>query len=112
MLQGELGFADGEILTQIEQLDEGNPVNSIVADLTGWWSGTNANGQSGLFPSNYVELVEDEAPQPEAAPAAPPPPPAPPAPPAAQAAGREVEQEEDGEVMIGQYECASLKNPR
>jgi drebrin-like protein len=28
-----------------------------------WWMGENARGQSGLFPSNYVELVEgDDAP--------------------------------------------------
>ena len=24
-----------------------------------WWMGENARGQTGLFPSNYVELVED-----------------------------------------------------
>jgi drebrin-like protein len=24
-----------------------------------WWMGENARGQSGLFPSNYVELVEE-----------------------------------------------------
>ena len=24
-----------------------------------WWMGENAKGQAGLFPSNYVELVED-----------------------------------------------------
>lgn len=30
-----------------------------------WWMGENARGQSGLFPSNYVELVEsDDAPPP------------------------------------------------
>ncbi|ORX33281.1 SH3 domain-containing protein [Kockovaella imperatae] len=91
--EGEIGFADGEILTQIEQLDEG------------WWSGTNANGQSGLFPANYVELIEDDGPaEGEAPPAAPPPPPAPPAPPAAQAANREAEEEEEGEVMVAQYD--------
>lgn len=25
-----------------------------------WWMGENARGQTGLFPSNYVELVEDQ----------------------------------------------------
>ncbi|KAJ8126184.1 hypothetical protein O1611_g7456 [Lasiodiplodia mahajangana] len=25
-----------------------------------WWMGTNSQGETGLFPSNYVELVEDE----------------------------------------------------
>lgn len=28
-----------------------------------WWMGTNSRGESGLFPSNYVELVEDDTPQ-------------------------------------------------
>jgi hypothetical protein len=26
-----------------------------------WWMGQNSQGETGLFPSNYVELVEDEA---------------------------------------------------
>lgn len=76
--------------------------------VIGWWSGTNATGQAGLFPSNYCELVEAEE---EEAAAPPPPPPAPPAPPApapppgAAVAAREAEEEEDeGEVMIAAYE--------
>lgn len=36
----ELSFAEGEVITQIDQID---------AD---WWSGYGANGQQGLFPSN------------------------------------------------------------
>ena len=32
-----------------------------------WWMGTNSAGESGLFPSNYVELVEDDAEDAEAA---------------------------------------------
>lgn len=37
-----------------------------------WWMGQNAQGQTGLFPSNYVELVEgddEDAPPPAAPPA-------------------------------------------
>lgn len=43
--EGEIGFAEGETVTAIDQIDEG------------WWKGTNARGEEGLFPSNYVELV-------------------------------------------------------
>ena len=25
-----------------------------------WWMGENARGETGLFPSNYVELIEDQ----------------------------------------------------
>lgn len=68
----ELELREGEYVTNIEMVDED------------WWMGTNSQGESGLFPSNYVELVEDEAeeappapaPAPAAGHAAPPPPPA------------------------------------
>ena len=46
----ELELKDGEHVTNIEMVDED------------WWMGTNERGESGLFPSNYVELVEDDAP--------------------------------------------------
>ncbi|OTA82201.1 hypothetical protein M434DRAFT_401114 [Hypoxylon sp. CO27-5] len=64
----ELELREGEYVTNIEMVDED------------WWMGTNARGETGLFPSNYVELVDDEAE--ESAPAAShaaavPPPPAP-----------------------------------
>ncbi|KAG9588399.1 hypothetical protein KCU86_g3041, partial [Aureobasidium melanogenum] len=39
-----------------------------------WWMGQNSQGETGLFPSNYVELVEDDG---AAAGGAAPPPPAP-----------------------------------
>lgn len=29
----------------------------------GWWKGTNEAGQSGLFPSNFVQVVEEQPPQ-------------------------------------------------
>lgn len=66
----ELELIEGEYVTNIEMVDED------------WWMGTNSRGESGLFPSNYVELVEDEE---EEAPAPVPAAPAPAAP--AQASG-------------------------
>lgn len=50
----EIDLVEGEYVTNIEMVDDD------------WWMGTNSKGESGLFPSNYVELVEDEG---EAAPA-------------------------------------------
>ncbi|KAG9234580.1 hypothetical protein BJ875DRAFT_8459 [Amylocarpus encephaloides] len=44
----ELELIEGEIVTNIEMVDED------------WWMGTNQKGESGLFPSNYVELIEEE----------------------------------------------------
>ena len=42
---GELTIRCGEILTL---------TNTDIGE--GWWEGTNANGQSGLFPEAYVEV--------------------------------------------------------
>lgn len=59
----EIELVEGEYVTNIEMVDDD------------WWMGTNSKGHSGLFPSNYVEIVEDG--QAEAqAPESPPPPPA------------------------------------
>ncbi|KAL1603676.1 actin binding protein [Paraconiothyrium brasiliense] len=44
----ELELAEGELVTDIDMVDED------------WWMGTNSRGEQGLFPSNYVELVEDD----------------------------------------------------
>jgi hypothetical protein len=44
----ELELVEGEEVTNIEMVDED------------WWMGMNQKGESGLFPSNYVELVEEE----------------------------------------------------
>lgn len=62
---------EGEVIEQIEELDEG------------WWSGVSVDGsKTGLFPANYVEVVESiEAATAEEPPASPPPPPPPPPPP-------------------------------
>jgi len=44
----ELELREGEYVTNIDMVDDD------------WWMGTNARGETGLFPSNYVELVDDE----------------------------------------------------
>ena len=42
----EISFDVDEIITDIEQIDDG------------WWRGTRQlDGSNGLFPSNYVELI-------------------------------------------------------
>lgn len=45
----EIELKEGEHVTDIEMVDEN------------WWMGINAHGESGLFPSNYVELIENGA---------------------------------------------------
>ena len=45
----ELSVTEGEILQLINQ-DVGE----------GWWEGINSSGVSGLFPKDYVEIMEDE----------------------------------------------------
>ncbi|KXJ91753.1 hypothetical protein Micbo1qcDRAFT_188456 [Microdochium bolleyi] len=68
----ELELREGEYVTNIDMVDDD------------WWMGTNGRGEVGLFPSNYVELVDDA----DDGPAAPEPPvasrPPPPAAPAAE----------------------------
>ncbi|PHH59886.1 hypothetical protein CDD81_2405 [Ophiocordyceps australis] len=44
----EIDLIEGELVTNIDMVDED------------WWMGTNSKGESGLFPSNYVELIDDE----------------------------------------------------
>lgn len=45
--EGELSFVEGELITEIEFVSEE------------WWQGKNeSKGLEGVFPSNYVELVE------------------------------------------------------
>ena len=72
----EIELLEGQIVTDIDMVDED------------WWIGTNVKGERGLFPSNYVEVVEEsQAPAPAPAPRPVPPPverePTPPPPPAA-----------------------------
>ncbi|KAF4976535.1 hypothetical protein FZEAL_6807 [Fusarium zealandicum] len=44
----EIDLVEGDYVTNIDMVDED------------WWMGTNSRGESGLFPSNYVEVVEDD----------------------------------------------------
>ncbi len=44
----EIELKEGEYVINIDMVDED------------WWMGGNARGQTGLFPSNYVELVADD----------------------------------------------------
>ncbi|XXG98808.1 Cytosolic Fe-S cluster assembly factor nar1 [Hypoxylon texense] len=66
----EIELRENEYVTNIDMVDED------------WWMGTNAQGETGLFPSNYVEIVDDDAEEPApvasaaASHAVPPPPPA------------------------------------
>lgn len=60
----ELELREGEYVTNIEMVDDD------------WWMGTNSQGESGLFPSNYVELVDDDEDEGAAAPQPPAPAPA------------------------------------
>lgn len=46
----EILLREGEVVTDIVQLDEG------------WWQGRNAQGHVGLFPANYVEAIAAQAP--------------------------------------------------
>lgn len=46
--ENEIELREGDYVTNIEMVDED------------WWMGTNSQGDTGLFPSNYVELIEDE----------------------------------------------------
>ena len=44
----ELGLREGEYVSNIEMVDDD------------WWMGQNPRGETGLFPSNYVELIDGE----------------------------------------------------
>ncbi|KAI9256458.1 hypothetical protein BDA99DRAFT_441889 [Phascolomyces articulosus] len=55
----EMTLVEGEVVVQIDQVDEG------------WWYGVSEDGKKqGLFPANYVQLMEEEQ-QPQSQPVAP-----------------------------------------
>ncbi|EHL03089.1 putative protein app1 [Glarea lozoyensis 74030] len=83
----ELELVEGEIVTNIEMVDDD------------WWMGTNQKGESGLFPSNYVELIEGDEEEQEAPPAPAARTPAPAPEPAAESAGATA-------IAIYDYEAA------
>uniref|UniRef100_A0A1L8E5W7 Putative drebrin n=1 Tax=Nyssomyia neivai TaxID=330878 RepID=A0A1L8E5W7_9DIPT len=43
----EINFDPGDVITHIDRIDEG------------WWQGLSPDGSYGLFPANYVQLLED-----------------------------------------------------
>jgi len=95
--ENEMALVEGETIEQIEQIDEG------------WWSGVGAGGtKSGLFPANYVEVMEGSGDAAETAPIPPPPPPPPPAelaaPPAPPAPPVHAPAEDEGVVAIALYD--------
>ncbi|PWW79305.1 hypothetical protein C7212DRAFT_355347 [Tuber magnatum] len=45
--ENEIGLVEGQVVGEIDMVDED------------WWAGRNAAGEHGLFPSNFVELLED-----------------------------------------------------
>ena len=47
---GEITFDPGDIITDIDQIDDG------------WWKGRGPDGRYGLFPANYAELCDSTTP--------------------------------------------------
>ncbi|KAI9357783.1 hypothetical protein BD770DRAFT_410603 [Pilaira anomala] len=94
----EMSLSEGELVQQIDQVDEG------------WWFGVSEDGKKqGLFPANYVQVLEEEEEEGEEVPqqqqqeeaAAATPPPAPPVAPAAP------EVETKGNVAVALYDYAA-----
>lgn len=83
-----MSLVEGEVITQIDQVDEG------------WWFGVSEDGKKqGLFPANYVQIVEEPAHEEPAAPASasiPPPPP--------PAAPQQQQQQDLGNVAVALYD--------
>ncbi|KAK8070125.1 hypothetical protein PG994_006741 [Apiospora phragmitis] len=92
----ELELREGEYVTNIEMVDED------------WWMGTNSSGESGLFPSNYVELVEDEEDAPAAPAASMPPPPSPPA--AAEPEPAPAQSGDSGPTATAQFDYEAAED--
>lgn len=61
----EISFDPGDIITHIDQIDEGNYYfgqlfirRNVTLNILGWWQGFSVRFNSyGLFPANYVELL-------------------------------------------------------
>ncbi|KAI3331933.1 hypothetical protein HD806DRAFT_478820 [Xylariaceae sp. AK1471] len=102
----ELELREGEYVTNIDMVDDD------------WWMGTNSQGETGLFPSNYVELVDDEAANEDHGIAPPSPPPAaiprPPAPAAEPERHPEPEPEhaaaDVGHTAIAQFDYEAAED--
>jgi hypothetical protein len=44
--ENELTLREGDVVQHVQQVTED------------WWSGETADGRAGLFPANYVELIQ------------------------------------------------------
>ena len=93
----ELELKEGEYITQIEMVDED------------WWMGQNSRGDTGLFPSNYVELVEEHHPAHEPGPSAVEAAPTP-AGPAGGAAGTAHEASQEGPTATALYDYEAAED--
>ncbi|KAI9702082.1 MAG: hypothetical protein M1836_001426 [Candelina mexicana] len=91
----ELELKEGEMVTNIEMVDED------------WWMGQNQRGETGLFPSNYVELEPDEshAPTLNETPEA-----APPAGPVPGAVGAVPQSKATGPVAVAIYDYQAAED--
>lgn len=45
--ENEINFDPGDVISNIEMIDEG------------WWIGTGPDGAHGMFPANYVEILNN-----------------------------------------------------
>lgn len=101
----EIELREGEYVTNIQMVDDD------------WWMGTNSQGESGLFPSNYVELVDEDDDGDADVPLAPAPAPAPTttsAPTAAPAAGAAAPSQSqatsDGPTATAQFDYEAAED--
>ncbi|EAQ92503.1 hypothetical protein CHGG_00738 [Chaetomium globosum CBS 148.51] len=90
----EIELREGEYVTNIEMVDDD------------WWMGTNAQGESGLFPSNYVELVDED----EGAGAPPPPAPVPAPAPAPAVQPEEPQPAPAGPTATAQFDYEAAED--
>ncbi|KAI9713298.1 MAG: hypothetical protein M1812_006657 [Candelaria pacifica] len=91
----ELELKEGEFVTNIDMVDED------------WWMGQNRKGETGLFPSNYVELEPDQGQTPSLnkIPEA-----APPAGPAPGAVGAAHQSKASGPVAVAIYDYQAAED--
>ncbi|KAL7308875.1 actin binding protein [Mucor circinelloides] len=91
----EMSLLEGEVVTQIDQVDEG------------WWFGVSEDGKKqGLFPANYVQILEQEE-QPAAAAAATADIPAAPPVPVHPEEPKQQQQQNQGNVAVALYDYSA-----
>lgn len=90
-----MSLLEGEVVTQIDQVDEG------------WWFGVSEDGKKqGLFPANYVQILEQE--QPAAATATADIPAAPPVPVHPEEPKQQQQQQQNqGNVAVALYDYSA-----